>query len=75
MNDIVSTLKITYLFKWAKVISIIKPGKDGTDPAHYRPISLLSVVYELLDRLILQRILQHQSIKLISVNTAAALNK
>jgi hypothetical protein len=43
------------LFKRAK-ISIIKPGKDGTDPAHYHPISLLSVVYKLLKRLILQRI-------------------
>jgi hypothetical protein len=28
MNDIVSTSKIPYLFKRAKVISIIKPGKD-----------------------------------------------
>jgi hypothetical protein len=44
MNDIVSNSKIPNLFKRAPVISIIKPGKDGTDPAHYRPISLLSVV-------------------------------
>jgi hypothetical protein len=56
MNDIVSISKIPNLYKRAKVISIIKPEKDGTDPAHYRPISLLSVVYELLERLILQRI-------------------
>jgi hypothetical protein len=44
------------LLKRAKVISIIKPGKDGTDPAHHRPIPLLGVVYKLLERLILQRI-------------------
>jgi hypothetical protein len=56
MNDIVSTSKIPNLLKLANVISIIKPGKDGTDPAHYRPISLLSVVYKLLEFLILQRI-------------------
>jgi hypothetical protein len=56
MNDIVSTSKIPNLFKQAKVISIIKPRKDGTDPAHYRPISLLSVVYKLLERLFLQLI-------------------
>jgi hypothetical protein len=56
MNDIVSTSKIPNLFRRAKVISIIKPGKYGTDPAHYRPISLLSVVYKLVERLILQRI-------------------
>jgi hypothetical protein len=30
--------------------------KDGSDPAHYRRISLLSVMYKLLERLILQRI-------------------
>jgi hypothetical protein len=56
MNDIVSTSKIPNLFKRAKLISIIKPVKDGTDPAHYRPISLLSVVYKLLERLIFQPI-------------------
>jgi hypothetical protein len=56
MNDIVSTSKIPNLFKRAKVIAIIKPGKDGTDPAYHHPISLLSVVYKLLERLILQRI-------------------
>jgi hypothetical protein len=56
MNDIVSTSKIPNLFERAKVIAIIKPGKDGSDPAHYRLISLLGVVYKLLDCLILQRI-------------------
>jgi hypothetical protein len=56
MNDVVSTPKNPNLFKRAKVISIIKPGKDGTDPAHYCPLSLRSVVYKLLERLILQRI-------------------
>jgi hypothetical protein len=55
-NDIVSTSKIPYLFIRAKVISIIKPGKDGTDPAHYRPTSFLSVVYKQLKHLILLRI-------------------
>jgi hypothetical protein len=53
MNDIVSTSKTPNLFKRAKVISIIKPG---TDPAQYRPISLLSVVYKLREQLIFQRI-------------------
>jgi hypothetical protein len=33
-----------------------KPGKYGSDPAHYRPISLHSLKYKLLERLILQRI-------------------
>jgi hypothetical protein len=54
--DIVSTSKIPKLFKRAKEIYIIKPGKDGTEPTHYRPISFRGVVYKLLERLILQRI-------------------
>jgi hypothetical protein len=54
--SVYSTSKIPNLLKRAKVISIIKPGKDGTYPALYRSISLLSVVYKLLERLILQRI-------------------
>jgi hypothetical protein len=35
---------------------IPKPDKDGSDSAHYRPLSLLSVMYKLLERMILQRI-------------------
>lgn len=38
------------------MIAILKPGKDGTDAAHFRPISLLSVTYKMLERLILNRI-------------------
>jgi hypothetical protein len=44
------------MFKQAKIFAILKPGKDGTDASHYPPISLLSVVYKILERLILQRI-------------------
>ena len=40
----------------AKVIAIEKPGKDHKIAANYRPISLLSVCYKLLERLVLQRI-------------------
>ena len=40
----------------AKVIAIKKPGKDPQIAANYRPISLLSVCYKLLERLVLQRI-------------------
>jgi hypothetical protein len=57
MNDVLSSARLPKLFKRAKVITIPKPAKDGSDPAHYRPISLLSdVMYNLLERLILQRI-------------------
>ena len=40
----------------AKVIAIGKPGKDPKIASNYRPISLLSVCYKLLERVILQRI-------------------
>jgi hypothetical protein len=55
-NDILTTGKIPKLFQQTKIIAILKPGKDGTDASHYRPISLLSVVYKILEHLILQRI-------------------
>jgi hypothetical protein len=50
------TVKLPKIFKRSKVIAILKPRKNGSDAAHYRPISLLSVVYKLLERPILQRI-------------------
>jgi hypothetical protein len=55
-NDILSTGKLPKLFKQAQIIAILKPGKDGSDASRYRPISLLSIVYKILERLILQRI-------------------
>jgi hypothetical protein len=50
-----SSGKILKLFKRAKVITILKPGKFGFDPSHLRPISLLSIVFKILERMILQR--------------------
>jgi hypothetical protein len=44
-------------FKQAKVITILKFGKVGTDASHFLPILLLSIVFKLLE-FILQRI-QH----------------
>jgi hypothetical protein len=50
INDVLLSARLPKLFKRA----IPTPGKDGSDPAHYLPISLLSVMYKLLARLILQ---------------------
>ena len=44
------------VFKKAKIITVLKPGKDGSDVSHYRPISLLSIMYKLLERLLLNRL-------------------
>lgn len=46
-------------WKHANVIPIRKPGKKASDPASYRPISLLSSLSKILERAILTRINQH----------------
>ena len=43
-------------WKTADIIPIPKPGKDPADPAAYRPISLLSVVGKLMERLVNNRL-------------------
>ena len=48
--------QIPKIWRKAKVIAIEKPGKDPNLAASYRPISLLSVCYKLLERLVLQRV-------------------
>ncbi len=48
--------KLPRAWRQAKVIAIPKPGKDLNLAASYRPISLLSVCFKLLERLILYRI-------------------
>jgi len=40
----------------AEVIAILKPGKDPKVAASYRPISLLSVCFKVLERIILDRV-------------------
>lgn len=43
-------------FKKSKVIAILKPGKPDHLPENYRPITLLSSLYKLLERVIYNRI-------------------
>ena len=53
---VVVQYQIPKIWRKAKVIAIEKPGKDPNLAANYRPISLLSVCYKFLERLVLQRI-------------------
>lgn len=55
-SDILATSNIPKQFKTAKVIALLKPGKSGADAADYRPVSLFSIPYKILERLILERI-------------------
>lgn len=43
-------------WKIARVVPIPKPGKDHSVPSNYRPISLLSTLSKVFERLILRRI-------------------
>jgi hypothetical protein len=38
------------------VIPILKPGKDHSNPSNYRPISLLSSISKVFERIILKRL-------------------
>jgi len=40
-------------WKQADIIAILKSGKLEDNPKNYRPISLLSVMYKLMERIIL----------------------
>jgi hypothetical protein len=54
-----SCLKLCYFpkkWKHATVIPIPKPGSDPSDPSNYRPISLLSSISKILERIILQHL-------------------
>jgi len=55
-SRIMATQSIPKIWRKAKVIAVDKPGKDQSLADNYRPISLLSVCYKLLERLALQRI-------------------
>jgi hypothetical protein len=53
-----SCLKLCYFpkeWKHAVVIPIPKPGKDPSNPSDYRPISLLSFISKVFERIILNK--------------------
>ncbi|KAM3875318.1 collagenase 3-like [Diretmus argenteus] len=49
-------LKLPKIWRCASVIALPKPNKDLEDPKSYRPISLLSVPFKILERMIHSRI-------------------
>ena len=61
-------------WRHAKIIAIPKPGKDPNIAASYRPISLLSVCFKMLERLILKRISPDLD-KKITVEQADVVNR
>ena len=53
----ISTHHFPPVWKHARVISILKPGKDTAQPSSYRPISLLDTIGKLFEKILLTRIL------------------
>ena len=49
------------MWKHARVICILKPGKDPTLPSFYWPISLLDTIGKLFEKILLSRILHEVS--------------
>lgn len=55
-------IKLSYFpshWKHAKVIAICKPNKASSLPSSYRPISLLSSLSKILERVIMSRLVKH----------------
>ena len=52
-------------WKIATIIPIPKPGKDNTNPSHYRPIALTSCLCKTMERIV-NRTLVFESNKLIT---------
>jgi hypothetical protein len=46
------------VWKHARVLPILKPGKDPTQHSSYRPIRLLDTVGKLFEKILLTRVLQ-----------------
>jgi hypothetical protein len=53
-NGIIRTSYWPKQFKISQIITIVKPGKDPTEISSYRPISLLSVLSKVFEKLIIR---------------------
>jgi hypothetical protein len=55
-NNLLCSGHFPNAWKRAKIIPILKPNKPPTDPNSYRPISLLSIIGKLFERIIASRL-------------------
>ena len=62
------TGKTPAAWKEAIMVPILKPGKDKLDPASYRPISLLSCIGKLMERMVNRRLCWHLESKELLVS-------
>ena len=59
MNLSMSTLSIPSLWKIGRIIPMLKPNKSPDQSTSYRPISLLSTLAKLLEKLVLGPLTEH----------------
>ena len=64
-NNCTESKNIPKLWRQAKVVALLKPGKDPSEAKRFLPISLLCHTYTLFKRLILNRLTAHVDDKLI----------
>ena len=62
-NAILITHRFPAVRKHARVISILKPGKDSALPSSYRLISLLDTIGKLFEKILLTRILHEGNVR------------
>ena len=51
-NELWASGQFPAAWREATVVPLLKPGKSGSDPLHYRPISLTSALCKLMERLV-----------------------
>ncbi|XP_072376172.1 uncharacterized protein, partial [Diabrotica undecimpunctata] len=65
MNCCVRTFQISKIWRKARVVALLKPGKDPADTKSFRPVSLLFHLFKALERMILNRIAESVDTKII----------
>ena len=65
-NAVLLTDHFPKVWKHARVISVLKPGKDPALPSSYRPISLFDTIDKLFEKILLCRILQCRILHVVS---------
>lgn len=50
MNSCINTCHIPKIWRKARVIALLKPGKEPSEPKNFRPVSLLCHLYKVLEK-------------------------
>lgn len=58
MNNCISEMTIPKMWRKAHVVALLKPGKDPNDVKNFRPVSLLCHLFKVLERMVLNRIIE-----------------